>query len=836
MVDRAPPQATSSKVVPAVSTSAATSAKPHQGEAVKADTKAFAVLAGDSIFLAEGQFEPDVIAKLSSVVQSLGGETTVDRKKCTILLLNPTSKSTPTEHEHATFLRTNYPDLAQPLILPYHWLFQCLHRSARLALTDLDPPAPIFLHKNHPLKLWVSVNIRRRDAETPEEAKADVVRSLEVGGGIIVEKRAKADVLVVDTTTNFYLTVKMEKEKYGREHQRFAERDWVDGSVREGKVDWDRGRERKEREKSKDSMEDEDEVPRKRGPGKPVGQPRVDFTPEDDDFMMRYLAAFHRGGSWGSRKTYETMVNASGTYPVAKRHSSQSWHNRFKSNQATFGPRVDRMIRDGVDESLKTRAERQRASAVARTLPAPAIAAGPSRIPIPSAVKKVDHRKRKFVEQNDNDAAPPKKRPNEEGLREEVPPAAPVVPQKKESAEAIAVDTPAAAAAEPFAVEVLAPRVNVEPAAIVEPAVIGDATAIPGSTAVDKTVSVTESVVIVETVAPVSQPEAVAPIIELAAVTTPAVIDPATATLERALPEIISEPQVAISVHPVVKPAKIDPVTEIVDPSTTHTIPEAQASIPESTHLDTASALPARPQALAAVPRVSSPSPPPSQDFESILPRLDRLSPPPPDFPSTLPPASANHKPVASPARSQKSVRMDVGFASSPLVPRPLDCALTIKQSPRESIARARESVPARAIGELSISTPRRAPSLLESEIRHSSRSRSRTARRHASPDSVYATTAIPSRVSHQFTERERVAPAGTFVREMTDEERSERIQRGRQIALDNKEMYKRKIKAWSEKYDVSPIELGRIVNALPKKGGVYWDTVEAGLRAKYGF
>jgi hypothetical protein len=38
-------------------------------------------------------------------------------------------------------------------------------------------------------------------------------------------------------------------------------------------------------------------------------RPRVDYTPEDDDFLCRYLAAHHPNGSWQSRKTYNTLAS-----------------------------------------------------------------------------------------------------------------------------------------------------------------------------------------------------------------------------------------------------------------------------------------------------------------------------------------------------------------------------------------------------------------------------------------------------------------------------------------------------------------------------------------------
>ena len=48
-------------------------------------------------------------------------------------------------------------------------------------------------------------------------------------------------------------------------------------------------------------------------------------------------------------------------YPPASRHTSQSWHERFRKN-STFKKRVERMMRTGLDASLKTAAERAKAA------------------------------------------------------------------------------------------------------------------------------------------------------------------------------------------------------------------------------------------------------------------------------------------------------------------------------------------------------------------------------------------------------------------------------------------------------------------------------------------
>jgi hypothetical protein len=45
-------------------------------------------------------------------------------------------------------------------------------------------------------------------------------------------------------------------------------------------------------------------------------------------------------------------------YPLAARHTSQSWHERFRKNSTAFGRRVARFINEKVDRSLKTAPER----------------------------------------------------------------------------------------------------------------------------------------------------------------------------------------------------------------------------------------------------------------------------------------------------------------------------------------------------------------------------------------------------------------------------------------------------------------------------------------------
>ena len=48
-------------------------------------------------------------------------------------------------------------------------------------------------------------------------------------------------------------------------------------------------------------------------------------------------------------------------YPLANRHTHQSWHERFKKNAAIFTKRVARFKDLGIDDTLKTKQERTKA-------------------------------------------------------------------------------------------------------------------------------------------------------------------------------------------------------------------------------------------------------------------------------------------------------------------------------------------------------------------------------------------------------------------------------------------------------------------------------------------
>ena len=52
------------------------------------------------------------------------------------------------------------------------------------------------------------------------------------------------------------------------------------------------------------------------------------------------------------------QLQSADQYSIAGRHTEQSWLERFKKNSVPFTKRIERLVEDGVDETLKTERER----------------------------------------------------------------------------------------------------------------------------------------------------------------------------------------------------------------------------------------------------------------------------------------------------------------------------------------------------------------------------------------------------------------------------------------------------------------------------------------------
>ncbi|ODN73527.1 hypothetical protein L202_08028 [Cryptococcus amylolentus CBS 6039] len=313
------------------------------------------VLAGESICLAQGQFSAFVVNLIHGMIQELGATVSTDKKSSTILLTNPS---------HQSFRNT--PDLFQPnahsepKVYPYHWLAWCNDQRRHTPLTDLKSEKPLFTYPARsedwrPLRAYVSVNLCKfKGEEDGREARQNCSRDLLLHGALIVSKRADADILVIDKLTEFYKIAKAENKKAGRSWQRFLERNWVLGSIRTGKMEWWRAKHDQKKDSGEESFGDEPLV--QRGTGRPVGSERGDYTPDDDDFLCRWLAAhFGTLGSLSSRITYVMLASDSARYPTAARHPPQSWHERFRKKGHILKERVHRYVREGVDKSSRLR-------------------------------------------------------------------------------------------------------------------------------------------------------------------------------------------------------------------------------------------------------------------------------------------------------------------------------------------------------------------------------------------------------------------------------------------------------------------------------------------------
>ena len=177
-------------------------------------------------------------------------------------------------------IKSKYPKLVQPTVLPYHWLLTCLARSARIEPTeDLAVPSPIIVSPNRsldhgPLKVWVSVNVNRTELEGDAHvARSTVVNQLLERGALISDKRALADILVVDRSSSFFSNIILkEREKYGRKSQRIVERDWVDDCVKNGRMVWPPMEQEPEGEAEVDSMAEDEPLRAGKGPGRPTGR------------------------------------------------------------------------------------------------------------------------------------------------------------------------------------------------------------------------------------------------------------------------------------------------------------------------------------------------------------------------------------------------------------------------------------------------------------------------------------------------------------------------------------------------------------------------------------
>lgn len=196
---------------------------------------------------------------------------TEDRREASIVIINPYSSAMKTEKDRIAALAKTEHNFT-PIHVSYQWLSLCQIRSTRVDISSISKAKLAFVKDEQPLRAWVSVNIIRRTTETSQSAYVAVLDLLVRGGALIVYKRAQAELLVVDPQTTFYHTVISEKEKFGRHYQKLVERDWVEDYFQSKQVSsWRTGNSRAKVDSGDESF-GEEEMPPKKGPGRPAGQ------------------------------------------------------------------------------------------------------------------------------------------------------------------------------------------------------------------------------------------------------------------------------------------------------------------------------------------------------------------------------------------------------------------------------------------------------------------------------------------------------------------------------------------------------------------------------------
>ncbi|GMK59872.1 hypothetical protein CspeluHIS016_0900890 [Cutaneotrichosporon spelunceum] len=187
------------------------------------------VLAGERLYIEETQICDDAHT-LASSITALGGSVVPSRAEATGILVN---------RSHPSFTPSSSDSPPQ---ITYTWPAHCAAAKTRVDPSTL--PAPILLNhwkpgsESVPLTVYVSINLRILRADEDRGAtKAAVEAALAQLGALIVRKRAMADVMVVDRKTLFFLDkITAEVKKAGKEWQRFAEREWAEAVVREGRM------------------------------------------------------------------------------------------------------------------------------------------------------------------------------------------------------------------------------------------------------------------------------------------------------------------------------------------------------------------------------------------------------------------------------------------------------------------------------------------------------------------------------------------------------------------------------------------------------------------------
>nr|VWO98403.1 Transcriptional repressor rco-1 [Ganoderma boninense] len=73
---------------------------------------------------------------------------------------------------------------------------------------------------------------------------------------------------------------------------------------------------------------------------------RNEFSTREDDYLAQYIAKYNpqREGRTGNKLYQRLVENAEGKWPWHKRHTWQSWRERYRTDQARFDRRITKLL------------------------------------------------------------------------------------------------------------------------------------------------------------------------------------------------------------------------------------------------------------------------------------------------------------------------------------------------------------------------------------------------------------------------------------------------------------------------------------------------------------
>ncbi|KAJ9107810.1 hypothetical protein QFC19_002716 [Naganishia cerealis] len=302
---------------------------------------------------------PDLyLAQFICDIEALGGSTNVaDAWTADYIINNPPETDNQWQKDLRRRVQTEK-ECKSPIQRPYYWIYACHHAGEILSEEEM-PKHPVFTKWDHsrrrpvPLLVYITVNLPRHGDESADDALCAAESLLESHGGLRSATRGHADVLLLNLTT-----------ASGKKFQAEAKPD---------QVIWSRTQFQDLAASSNSLDLGRDEEPHEivvaRTNARSVSAAaagrrtiRKEFTAEDDDLVIRYIAAYDpEKKRMTSKSFYTELMNSRNPnlIPWVNRHTAESWRERVRKRISPFRLRIDAYIHERIDRSLCTREERE---------------------------------------------------------------------------------------------------------------------------------------------------------------------------------------------------------------------------------------------------------------------------------------------------------------------------------------------------------------------------------------------------------------------------------------------------------------------------------------------